>query len=126
MKFNGKELHDLGVPKNKIKFFINKEFSSKEEMLAEAFPESNSEKKEKVYTWIDWLLDTFEITHLPMKMNGTAAEKMSKSELRRIFDSKSIRINQKFPTSSEECSDEDFPINDFVWFPKGKRITTWV
>ena len=50
---------------------------------------------------------------------------MSKSELRRLFDSKSIRINGVCFSSNDECCEEHFPINDFVWFPNGKRKTTW-
>lgn len=124
MKFKGKELFDLGVPQNKIKLFINREFSSSEELLEELKPKEYIES-EKVFTWVDWLLETF--PHLPCKMNGNKPEKMSKSELKRIFDSKSIEINGKFFTSKDECKDEEFPIKTFVWFPKSKeRKTTWV
>lgn len=124
MKFDGKQLFELGVPQNKIKFFIGKEFSSKEELLEELKPKEQVES-EKVFTWVDWLLETF--PHLPCKMNGNKPEKMSKSELKRIFDSKSIEINGKFFNSKDECNDDEFPIKTFVWFPKSKeRRTTWL
>lgn len=124
MKFNGKELFDLGVPQNKIKFFISREFSNKEELLEELKPKETV-NIDKVFTWVDWLLETF--PHLPCKFNGDKPEKMSKSELKRLFDSKSIEINGKFFSSKDECVDEEFPIQKFVWFPKSeKRKTTWL
>lgn len=125
MKFSGKELFDLGVPQNKIKLFINREFSSKEEIFEELKPKES--KNEKVFTWIDWLWDRFGPTQLPMKFNGEKPERMSKSELRRIFDSKSIVINGKNFKSTDVCLDDEFPIQTFVWFPKSKKSkVTWM
>ncbi len=126
MKFTGRELFELGVPQNKIKLFIGREFSSKDELLEELKPKEKIEE-EKVFTWIDWLVESFGLNLLPMKMNGDKPEKMSKSELKRLFDSKSIEINGKFFSSSDECCGEEFPIKSFVWFPKSqKKKTTWV
>lgn len=51
---------------------------------------------------------------------------MSKSELRRVFDSGGIEINGKFFKSTDECLDEEFPIFKLIWFPKSKRKTTWI
>lgn len=124
MKFNGKELFELGVPQNKIKFFVGREFSSKEELIQELAPKEDH-KIEKVFTWVDWVWNTFKPSWMPMKMNGTNPEAMSKSELKRLFDSKSIEINGTFPTSTEECKDDMFPITSFIWFPNGKRLTRW-
>lgn len=63
MKFNGKELFEMGVPQNKIKFFINREFTSKQEVLDELIPSVKVEKIEGT-AWVDWIWVTF--THLPM------------------------------------------------------------
>lgn len=126
MIFNGKELFDLGVPQNKIKFFVGKEFSSVEELLEELKPKEQDVRVE-VFSWVDWLVNTFTLNLLPMRANGDKPEKMSKSELRRIFDSRSIEINGKFFSSTDECLDEEFPIRSFVWYPKSKKKkTTWV
>lgn len=124
MTFTGKELFELGVSQNKIKFFVGREFSSKEELLDELTPKKTTEAA-RVFTWIDWLWDNFKPSWMPMKMNGTNPETMSKSELKRLFESKSIEINGTFPTSSDECSSDMFPIKSFIWFPNGKRKTHW-
>jgi len=125
MTFNGKELFELGVPQNKIKFFIGKEFGSKEELLEELKPKE-VEVREETFTWIDWLVETFGLSLLPMRFNGDKPEMMSKSELKRLFDSKSIEINEKFFSSTDECKDEEFPIQSFIWFPKNsKKRNTW-
>lgn len=123
MKFSGKELFDIGVPQNKIKFFVGRHFVSKEELLAEL----NTPKEVKIVaenTISDWIVKTF--PHLPMTMNGEKPIKMSKSELRRIMDSGGILINGRNPKSDETFLETDFPITEFVWFPKSKRKTTWV
>lgn len=125
MTFTGKELFELGVPKAKIKFFVGREFSSKDELLGELHPKELAEVK-KIFTWIDWLWETFDPSWMPMKMNGTNPERMSKSELKRLFDSKSIEVNGTFPTSLDECSSDMFPIKSFIWFPNGKRRTHWI
>lgn len=120
MKFSGKELFEMGIPKPKIKFYIDKEFSSKEELL-NSLNVKVDDGCYKKYTWVNWILDNF--NHLPPNDFGT---KMSNSELKRLFDKNSIRINNKFFKSTDECLEEEFPIYDFIWFPKGKRKTTWV
>lgn len=124
MKFSGKELFELGVPQNKIKFFVGREFDSVEALKAELAPKE-VKHEERVFTWVDWIMRTFPVTWLPMGLKGELPVPMSRSELKRIFDSKSIQINGYFPNSKDECRDSDFPIWEFVWFPKGKRKTTW-
>ena len=124
MKFNGKELFELGVPQNKIKFFIGREFNSKDELLKELRPKETIQ--DDTFTWVDWLWFTFSTSHMPMRMNGNHPEAMSKSELKRLFDSNSIQINYKYFKSTDECRSEEFPITQFVWFPNGKRKTTWL
>ena len=127
MKFNGKELFELGVPQNKIKFFIGREFASKEELLEELKPKEIIRKdQEKVFTWIDWLFKTFPVTNLPMHSHGEKPVPMSKSELKRIFDSGGVKINGQFPKSDVECREEDFPITSWIWFPKSIKKVTWL
>lgn len=125
MKFSGKELFELGVPQNKIKLFVGREFNSVEELQAELAPKEVIQK-EKVFTWVDWILRTFPVNQLPCMLNGDTPMPMSRSELKRLFDSKSIEINGKFFTSTDECLDEEFPLVSWVWFPKGKRKNTFV
>jgi len=124
MKFDGKQLFELGIPKNKIKFFIGRDFNSTQELLDELNPKDEV-IVEKVYTWVDWVWERFKRSDMPMKMNGTNPELMSKSELKRLFDSKSIEINGMTPISTERCDESSFPITSFIWFPKGKRLTRW-
>lgn len=115
----------MGVPQKKIKFFIGREFKSKDDILRELRPKVVSVGP-KVFTWVDWIWKNFEVHCLPMMLVGEMPAPMSRSELKRLFDNKSIEINGKFPTSKDECKDEDFPIQSWVWFPNGKRKTFWV
>jgi len=125
MKFNGKQLFELGVPQNKIKFFVNFEFESEQALLDKLNEKSEVIEKTKVFTWVDWVFQTFKVETMPRKMNGNSPEIMSKSEMKRLLDNKSIEINGKFPTSETEVTDDDFPIKSFIWFPNGKRKTNW-
>jgi hypothetical protein len=125
MKFSGKELFELGVPQNKIKVFVAREFDSVEHLLNELKPKEQEETV-RVFTWVDWILQTFPVTQLPCALVGDKPVPMSKSELKRILNNKSLLINGKFPTATDECKDEDFPITEWVWFPKGDRKTTWL
>jgi hypothetical protein len=125
MKFNGKELFELGVPQNKIKFFIGQEFTSKEELLEELKPKEII-KKEKVFTWLNWLWKNFEVSELPMRLHGDKPVPMSKSELTRIFDSGGVEINGQYHKSDAECREEDFPITSWIWFPKSIKKVTWL
>lgn len=126
MKFTGKELFDHGVPQNKIKFFIGREFGSVESLLKEINPKLQIDSIDSpIFTWVDWLWKNF--PNLPCRMNGDKPEKMSRSELKRILDSKSLNINNKFFTSKCECLNEEFPITKMIWFPNSsKRKNTWV
>lgn len=119
MKFSGKELFELGVPQNKIKFFVGREFASVEELQAELAPKEHVQV-EKAFTWVDWVWGAFDF--LPMQMNGDLPVKMSRSQLKRIFDSKSIEINGKFFSSTDKCEDSEFPIKSMVWFPKSDKF----
>lgn len=124
MKFSGKELFELGVPQNKIKFFVGKEFSSKEELLEELKPKESVE--DNTWTWVDWFFWALGPDLMPMRSYGDKITKMSRSELKRIFDSNSILINGKNFKSTDECSDEEFPIQSIIWFPKSsKSRVTW-
>jgi hypothetical protein len=125
MKFNGKQLFELGVPQNKIKFFVNVEFESEQALLDKLNEKSENIKKPKVFTWVDWVFENFKPEWMPARMNGNVGELMSRSEMKRLLDSKSIEINGKFPTSETEVTDDDFPIKSFIWFPNGKRKTNW-
>lgn len=126
MKFDGKQLFELGVPKNKIKLYIGLEFESEQDLLEQIKPKESTTIK--VFTWVDWIWNTFD--HLPMTIKGDSkngsVERMSKSELKRLLDNKSIVINGKCFHSTQECLDEEFPIQSFVWFPSGSRKTTWL
>lgn len=126
MKFTGKELFEYGVIQNRIKFYIGKEFDSIESLLREInLIQINQTDTNTVFTWVDWIWKTF--TQLPCRMNGNSPEKMSRSELKRILDSKSLNINNKFFTSKCECLDKEFPISKMIWFPNSsKRKNTWV
>lgn len=125
MKFSGKELHELGVPPNRIKFFVGKEFDSVEHLKSELEPKEQ-EQAEKVFTWVDWIFRTFPVNQLPCALVGDRPMPMSKSELKRILNNKSLLINGMFPNATDECKDEHFPITEWVWFPKGDRKTTWL
>jgi hypothetical protein len=129
MKLNGKDLFELGVPQDKIKFCIGQDFESPESVFV--FLDSLKQVKQTrriCDTWVDWIWRTF--PHLPMVLNGDAKTgtciKMSKSELRRVFERKSIEINGKFPGPNDECREEDFPILSLTWFPKSdKSRVSW-
>ena len=49
--------------------------------------------------------------------------KTSNSEIKRWLNSKSVLINRKAPLTNEDIK---FPITQLVFFPKGKRKTTYV
>jgi hypothetical protein len=124
VKFDGRQLFELGVPKDKIKFYIGKEFGSVEEILEDLKPKKS--EKDRVYTWVDYLWEVITPKFLPMQMNGNLPVRASKSEIRRWLDSSSVEINGKFPTSKDECGDEEFPLTSLIFFPNGKRKTTMV
>jgi hypothetical protein len=124
MKFNGKELFELGVPQNKIKLFIGRDFSSKEELLGELKPKVSNTVK--VFTWVDWCFQNLEPYEIHSR-DPVVGLTTSRAELKRVFDSGSIEINGKFFTSTDECKAEEFPLQSITWFPKNKkkRNTFW-
>lgn len=124
MKFNGKELFEMGVPQNKIKFFVGREFESKEELLEELKPKEQI--IDDTWTWVDQFFWSLGPDLMPMRSIGDKPMPMSRSELKRIFDSNSILINGKNFKSTDECMDEEFPIKSIIWFPKSsKSRVTW-
>lgn len=125
MIFTPQELLKIGVPPKKIKLFIGVDFASEEAVLDSLKPKEEAYTKAVTDLWLNWIWNTF--PNLPMSFLGELPIKMSRSELKRILDSKSLEVNGKFPTSKCEISDADFPITSFVWFPKSnKRKTTWL
>lgn len=123
MTFSGKELFELGVPKNKIKYFIGKDFTSKDEILQILNSKPAITKAdESILTVKRWVLDTFD--YLPMVMKGNLPIKMSNSELSRILDSGGLVINNQTPKSDAPIAPL-FPISSMVWFPKSSHKITW-
>lgn len=117
MKFNGKELFDLGVPQKKIKLFIGREFSSKEELLEELKPKENTFTPQGE-TWADWIWNN--IPHLPMLIKGDKKTgvpiKMSKSQLKRFMDDGAILIDHEYPSSTDLKPEGELP-EHIIWFP---------
>jgi len=128
MKFSAKQLLLIGVPQNKIKFFINEDFDDVEQISIKL--KTDSEKPKEViqgflisdFIWknLGWLL--------PMISNGNSPVKMSRSELKRTMDNKGLELNGRRPTSKDTFDlDTDFPIKQLVWFPNSKeKKTTWI
>lgn len=133
MKWDGRQLKDLGCPQDRIKFFVGKEFDS-EEALKEAIanhrktPEKSEEEKEQDRIIRDdpdcafqFLWQLGEEWHcLPWSQN-TNDGKVSKSQLRRWLEEGAVRINHKFPKPWDTVL---WPIEDLVFFPGAKRQTT--
>lgn len=119
MKFTGKELFDLGVPKNKIKFFVGREFSSIDELKEELIPKTQENSKLE-NTWLEFIWDVF--PHLPMLIKGDEKTgipiKMSKSELKRLMDNKAVLINGNTP-SSRDVKDEF--CEEIIFFPNSDK-----
>jgi hypothetical protein len=124
MKFSGKELFDLGVPQNKIKLFIGRDFADSAAVLAELAPKPEAAKI-KLDLVIDWIWKTFPF--LPMALNGEQPVVMSKSELKRVASNGCISFNGRILGENSEFEAGDFPVREFVWFPKNdKKRVTWV
>ncbi len=68
MKFDGKQLFELGVPKNKIKFYIGVEFESAQSVLDSLKVSNTMEIAEKKKTWVEWIWNN--IPHLTMMIKG--------------------------------------------------------
>ncbi len=61
---------------------------------------------------------------IPKWLEGRQAEPTG-SEIRRLFDNKAVVING-FAPPQDGCLDNQWPIWELVFFPKGKRRTTLV
>ncbi|WP_439624656.1 hypothetical protein [Gemmata sp.] len=131
MKFSGRQLKDLGVPQDRIKYFVDKEYDSPEVLLravAEFRVTPAKSDEEKVIDRIVredmdcafqvlWELQVFPWSP---QSNSTTP---SKRELRQWLDDGAVRINGKFPRAHESV---EFPITDLVYFSGAARQTTSV
>lgn len=131
MKFTGRQLKDLGVPPDRIKYFVDKEYDSSEALLRAVSefrvtpPKSDEEKEiDRVIRedpdcafQVLWELQVFPWSP---QANSTSP---SKREARQWLDDGAVRINGKFPKAHEYV---EFPITDLVFFPGAKRQTTIV
>ncbi len=133
MKFDGRQLHALGCPQDKIKFFVGKEFDSEEALKTaisefKATPTKTEEEKLQDYLVnndIDAAINIVkELGCLPYAREKEGEKGVpSKAQLRRWLDSGSCRINGAFPKSHTHVN---FPITDLVWFPGSVRQTTFI
>jgi hypothetical protein len=129
MKWDGRQLKDLGCPQNKIKFFVNKEFASEVELLQaiQDHRETNKtdEERENERLMREDPNSAFNVLFLiglfPWS-DITQSLQPSRSEVKRWLEQGAIRINGKFP-KPHECV--YFPIEDLVFFPGAKRQTTF-
>jgi len=131
MKFTGKQLKDLGVAQDRIKYFVDKEYDSPEALLRAVSefrvtpPKSDEEKEIDRIIREDpdcafqvlWGLQVFPWS---TQSNNTSP---SKREVRQWLDDGAVRINGKFPKAHESV---EFPITDLVFFPGATRQTTIV
>jgi|GEM_PF-5818197 len=131
MKFTGRQLKDLGVAPDRIKYFVDKEYDSPEDLMRAVVefrmtpPKSDEEKEIDRIIREDpdcafrvlWELQVFPWS---TRSNSTTP---SKRELRQWLDDGAVRINSKFPKAHEYV---EFPISDLVYFPGAKRQTTFV
>ena len=123
LKFSGKELFELGCPQNKIKLFVNKEFESVDE-LTKLF--ANKESTNKVEYSDDsaylFLLEIRDKISLPLSIEGKHLGQPSNGEVKRWLENKAVKINGKFPLPNDNIY---HPIKELVFFPNGKRKTTY-
>ena len=129
MKFTGRQLKDLGVPPDRIKYFVDKEYDSAEGLMRAVAefrvtpPKSDAEKE------IDRIIRDdpdcafqvlWELQGFPWSTQSNSTTP-SRRELRQWLDDGAVRINGKFPKAHEHV---EFPITDLVYFPGAKRQTT--
>ena len=131
MKFTGRQLKDMGVHQDRIKYFVDKEYDSPDVLMRavaefRVTPSKSDEEKEidrivredlDCAFQILWQLQTFPWS---TQSNSTTP---SKRELRQWLDDGAVRINGKFTNAHKYV---EFPITDFVYFPGAKRQTTFV
>lgn len=124
-------MKDLGVPQDRIKYFVDKEYDSSEALMRavtefRVTPSKSDEEKEvdriiredpDCAFQVLWELQVFPRS---TQSNSTTP---SKRELRQWLDDGAVRINGKFPKAHEYVA---FPITDLVYFPGAKRQTTLV
>lgn len=121
MTYSGKQLLDLGVPQNKIKYFVNREFGSESDIFAElsAPKKSGYEKTGELFNHIWNSLNYC----LPTLHNGNASVKMSKSELRRLMDQAAVLFNGRRPAAKEDWLCGEVGIAQLIFFPNSKKHT---
>ena len=122
MKFNGKQLKDLGCPQNRIKFLIGVEFADEaaaREQFIVAKKESEEIQGETVFSFLSSLPRSW----LPMTMNGNSPERISNSGLRRLLESGGVIFNGKALQPNDSF---DFPVTELIFFPKSERRTTMI
>lgn len=124
-------MKDLGVPQDRIKYFVDKEYDSPEALLRavsefRVTPPKSEEEKEidriiredpDCAFRVRWELQVFPWS---TQSNNTSP---SKREVRQWLDDGAVRINGKCPKAHEPV---EFPITDLVFFPGAKRQTTLV
>ena len=131
MRFTGRQLKDLGVPPDRIKYFVDKEYDSPEDLMravaefrADAAEVGRGEGDRPDHPGRPGLCvpSTLETPGLPVvyPVNSTTP---SKRELRQWLDDGAVRVNGKFSKAHEYV---EFPITDLVYFPGAKRQTTIV
>jgi hypothetical protein len=127
MKFSGKELFNLGIPQNKIKLFVNREFENLESLFNELNKQEVKDKEVTGISILEFIWKHFK-SILPWMNNGDLPVKMSKSELKRVMDNSGLLFNGRRPNSKDVFDlDADFPIKELIWFPNSKeKKTTWI
>jgi len=71
---------------------------------------------------LTFLLELKKAWRLPLSVDSETPTEASNSEVRRWLKNKAVQINGKRPGV---CDEIVFPIFEFVFFPKGKRKTTF-
>lgn len=132
MTISPQRMLKLGCSKNHIKFFVKQEFENETDFLDNYFEfcnskQSNDLESSVIETFLDYLirLRNSDKNFIPGHIVDGVYIQMSNSHLKRLLDSKSIRINGIFPDSKTPLDDIVFPIWDWVWFPKSRYKITF-
>lgn len=129
MIFTGRQLKDLGCPSERIKFFVDKEFDSQEQLLESIANWKNPKSKTDEEKELDRILREdpdcafnilLELNCFPWSIQSNSFQP-SKREVRQWLEQGAVRINGKFPKPQDFV---EFPISDLVFFPQAKRQTT--
>ena len=72
---------------------------------------------------LEFLLDLKKEWGVPMSVDSETPKKASNSEVRRWLQNKAVLMNGVRPSLNDEV---EFPVTELVFFPKGKRRTTFV